>query len=226
MPGVRISRASERRQGRADRQPAARDGVGHLRAAVRLVRATAAHDHDLIGMRLRTSFAQRVLRVALLIGCVALAGCGAATAPTAASGAGPSWDPCAEIPDAMIGRVGLDPASERRDIAIAPGPKWAGCGWSGASTALRIFSADRESARDVREAPGAHDFAEVTVAGRAGVRYRPDYADPTADCGLAFTTATGGQIRLRLDVRPDPATATPACDLLTRTAEVLVPVLP
>ncbi|MET7772127.1 DUF3558 family protein [Nocardia sp. NPDC005366] len=164
----------------------------------------------------------------MVFACVALAGCGAATTEASSSStAGPSWDPCAELPDTLIREVGLDPATERRDIAIAPGPRWAGCGWSGATTALRVFSADRDAARDVRDAPGAHEFADVTVAGRDGVQYRPDYADAAVDCALAFTTAGGGQVRLRLDVRPDPAAvAPPACELLARTATVLVPALP
>ncbi|MEV0296890.1 DUF3558 family protein [Nocardia sp. NPDC050710] len=171
-----------------------------------------------------------LLRLLVALCCLAapIAGCAASATEPAASNAGaPSWDPCTRISDGLIREAGLDPATKRRDTAISPGPQWAGCGWSSATTALRIFSADKAAVQEVRDLPGAHEFTDITIAGRDALRYRPDFADPTVDCALVFATANGGQVRLRFDSRPDPAADPPAaCDLLVETATVLIPALP
>ncbi|GAA5049608.1 hypothetical protein GCM10023318_18690 [Nocardia callitridis] len=157
----------------------------------------------------------------------ALAGCSESTrdtAPAVAQPPAPSWDPCVGIPDDLVRTAGLDPATKRKDIAAAPEPGWASCGWSNKDAALRVYFSESATAQQIREAQANHDFADVTLGDRTALQYRQDTG---ADCTLAFDTADGGQVRLRVDSRPLPADSPrSACELLRDTATPLVPVLP
>lgn len=152
----------------------------------------------------------------MLVAAAAVAGCGSgdSTDPAAV------WDPC-DLPAELITGAGFAAGSGRRDVAVEEG--WAGCGWSSADAALRVWFAAEGSPDEVGGREDTH--ADITIGDRAGRRLYSGASDTAATCTVALPTAEGGVIRIRVDSAP-VGTGPGACAQAERTAGALAPALP
>ncbi|WP_238841310.1 DUF3558 domain-containing protein [Prescottella equi] len=155
------------------------------------------------------------MRVTAAIGLIGvgllLAGCGSGTVSGDADAQGtaagePVFSPCDDIPDQVLVELGLDPATESRDILGVSQPGWKLCRWDGKGYILTVFSTTR-SLEEVRENSRNTDFREQFVGGREAFSYHERADTRQASCDVAVKSRDGAAIvRVTLSV-VDPAAA-------------------
>ncbi|MGV9582053.1 DUF3558 domain-containing protein [Nocardia farcinica] len=157
-----------------------------------------------------------------------LGACGGTTSGTATtSTSSPQaaiWNPCTQIPDDLLRQLGVDPATEEIGVAGQRQSGWEICGWKGATHYLTVFSTGR-TVQEIREKPGNVDFTEVSVGGRAGVRYRVEGASKKLTCDIAFAAAQGS-ISVMISNNPVADSPEDPCQIAQRSAAQLVPLFP
>lgn len=119
---------------------------------------------------------------ALVAGCSTVDGDAQAVDPAAHE---PAFDPCSDIPDDAIRAVGMDPASEGRDILGVHQPGWKLCSWNDDSVAVSVYSAGR-ALDEIRSNPDFLDFADTVVDGAAGLVFRRSAEPASVRCYVAF----------------------------------------
>ena len=174
---------------------------------------------------------------ALVVGCIAMigaAGCSEtvtgipAPASTTDFKAATAllWDPCKKIPDDMIASIGLDLSSKEHGIGGIDQSQWKICSWRRSDRQYSITVYTTIHTTDQFETKeGNVDFADVTIAGRHGRRYRVQGASKDFECDVVFPNRMGATLfevgtSLALDNPPDP------CQVLARDGETLVPTFP
>ncbi|MFD1811760.1 DUF3558 domain-containing protein [Rhodococcus gannanensis] len=125
-----------------------------------------------------------------------VAGCGTGTVDGEAltdSGNGePTFSPCDDIPDEAVAGLGMDPASESRDILGVKTPGWNGCVWTtdGNSYFLRV-EATVHPMSEVRGSSLFEEFEDIDVGGRPGVQFRRAADKRRTDCYVAVESDGG-----------------------------------
>lgn len=177
-----------------------------------------------MGVRVRVGIV-----LGVMCGVLALAGCGSASvtgnaAPEGAAAGEPMFSPCDDIPDEAVRAVGMDPATESRDILGVHQPGWNLCGWNNTTHFLTVYSS-KYTLDDVRRNDDFEEFAPVDLEGREAVSFR-DVADrERLRCDIA-TTSAGGAVMVSIsESGPDPAVEEP-CAVALRTARALMPHIP
>ncbi|RVW03101.1 DUF3558 domain-containing protein [Rhodococcus xishaensis] len=158
---------------------------------------------------------------------VLLVGCGGAasgeSAPAGPAG-DPAFSPCDDIPDEAILAVGMDPATEERDIMGVHQPGWNICGWNNSTHFLSIFSSTK-TMDEVRRNEDFEDFAPVDLAGREAVSFR-DVADrERTRCDVAMTSGGFAVMVSISESGPEPASEEP-CVAALRVARTLAEYIP
>ncbi|NKV80807.1 DUF3558 domain-containing protein [Rhodococcus hoagii] len=139
------------------------------------------------------------MRVTAVIGLIGagllLAGCGSGTVSGDADAEGtaagePVFSPCDDIPGEVVGALGVDPATEERDILGVKQPGWNVCGWRGSEYSVSIFATTR-TLDEVRTNDRNEDVlpVELDVAGHDVVDIRCSGL-PRAPDRCPFTTTT------------------------------------
>ncbi len=105
---------------------------------------------------------------ALLAGCAAVEG---RAEPENATATEPSFNPCDDIPDAAIRAIGMDPATEVRDILGVHQPGWNLCAWNDDSVAVSVYATRRPLA-DMRDNSDYSDFQDLDIEGRQALKFR------------------------------------------------------
>ncbi|UGT58289.1 DUF3558 domain-containing protein [Nocardia asteroides] len=157
-----------------------------------------------------------------------LAGCesGQTASQGATTTAAPAlWNPCAEIPDEVLRAAGVDPGTEESGLAGVPQPGWEICGWRGPEYSLTVYTTGKTVAQ-FEQKPGNIDFADVTIANRAGRQFRIEGDTRNAFCDVVFPAQQGVvQLGVNNSAIADGPLDEP-CTYLQRAGAVLVPVLP
>ncbi|MET4613321.1 hypothetical protein ABIC28_004322 [Rhodococcus sp. PvR044] len=167
--------------------------------------------------------------VGLVCGAVVLAGCGSETVAGEAEAVGtgvgqPVFSPCDDIPDEALRTVGVDPATESKDILGAKQPGWEICRWNGPEHILRVFSTVR-TMDEVRSNEQNTDFAPLELGGRDAVSYR-EVADTAREtCDIAFASG-GGTVLVRINTSLGDSRAEEPCAIALQTATELEPIVP
>lgn len=139
------------------------------------------------------------MRVTAAIGMIGagllLAGCGSGTvsedADVEGTAAGePVFSPCDDIPDVLVETLGVDPATEERDILGVKQPGWNVCGWRGSEYSLMIFATTR-TLDDVRANDRNEDIVPVELDGRESFSYRETADTNRESCDVAMEAAGG-----------------------------------
>lgn len=173
------------------------------------------------------------MRGAALVGgcCVALslAGCADATAPDRTGPAGdaagePTFSPCDDIPDEVLRGMGLDPATEERDIVGVPQPGFHICDWRGRGYSVGVFATVR-SMDDVRRSDRNEEFQPVVVGSREAMTYREVADADRRRCDVAVSTGDGVVLINVMYPGVDPVLEEP-CTVAVRTANQLERFLP
>lgn len=155
---------------------------------------------------------------ALVAGCGTVEGAAVPKNPTASE---PAFDPCDDIPDEAIRAIGMDPATEARDILGVHQPGWNICGWNNATHSVAVFSSNY-SIEDVRRNPSNEEFADLMVRDRSAVQYRT--AGYPSVCDIAVPSVVGSVLVTASSIRElsegDP------CEVARRTTDRLLAFLP
>lgn len=134
------------------------------------------------------------------------------------------WDPCTGIPDEALRASNVDAASRESGIAGIEQSGWKIGGWRGPVYAITVYSTAR-TVDQFENKPGNVDFADVTIAGRCGRRFRAAGASKHLNCNVVFP-AQQGVIQLQLLIRAVLDNPPEPCGLLARIGEILVPWFP
>ncbi|TJZ75799.1 DUF3558 domain-containing protein [Rhodococcus oryzae] len=167
--------------------------------------------------------------VGLVCGALVLAGCGSETVAGEAEAVGagpgqPAFSPCDDIPDEALRAVGVDPATESKDILGAKQPGWEICRWNGPEHILRVFSTVR-TMEEVRSNEQNTEFAPLELGGRDAVSYR-EVADRAREiCDVAFASGRG-TVLVRIDNSLGDSRDEEPCAIAIRTATELEPLVP
>lgn len=138
---------------------------------------------------------------ALLCAAALVTGCGTVSGeaqPEATASAEPAFDPCDDIPDDAIRAVGLDPATESRDILGVHQPGWNVCAWNSSRVTLSVYTG-RGELDTVRSNPDFVAFEEVDVNGQPGLAYRHAAYENGERC-YASTSSVDGLLTVAVTV--------------------------
>ncbi|BCN68221.1 hypothetical protein RE943_16940 [Prescottella equi] len=139
------------------------------------------------------------MRVTAVIGLIGagllLAGCGSGSVSGDADAEGmaagePVFSPCDDIPGEVVGALGVDPATEERDILGVKQPGWNVCGWRGSEYSVSIFATTR-TLDEVRKNDRNEDVLPVELDGRESFSYRETTDTNRESCDVAMDTAGG-----------------------------------
>ncbi|AXK87365.1 Protein of unknown function [Nocardia farcinica] len=157
-----------------------------------------------------------------------LGACGGTTSGTATTSTSAVevalWNPCTEIPDDLLRRVGVDPAKEESGIAGVHQSGWEICTWEGRQYFLTVYSS-RRTVQEIREKPGNVGFRDVSIGGRPGLEYRVEGASMNLECDIIFD-AEQGMVSLQVGNRASADNHEDPCMLVNNIAETMVPAFP
>ncbi|MBF6083816.1 DUF3558 domain-containing protein [Nocardia cyriacigeorgica] len=152
-------------------------------------------------------------------------GVGASTGASGQRQAADLWDPCTQISDDLLIKIGVQPETKRSGVAQVEVEGWKVCEWHNDDFALSVLSTDY-TLDDIRNKEGNHEFAEVTVKGRQGLRYRMTSDRRDEVCDIAFSASQGALIVAIMNDSITSKNVVAPCTRAEAAGEVLVPALP
>ncbi|CAM2814877.1 DUF3558 domain-containing protein [Prescottella defluvii] len=170
------------------------------------------------------------MRIALGVVCsaVMLAGCGGAVAgeaaPTERAAGDPVFSPCDDIPDEAIRAIGMDPATEARDIMDVHQPGWNICGWNNSTHFLSVF-ATTYTLDDIRGNDRYTDFSDLEIDHREMIKYRDRTDTEGGICDVA-TRSGSGAVMISISEAVLARVPDDPCTLVVEMAGLLVPHIP
>ncbi len=158
-----------------------------------------------------------------------LAGCSSGTVagdagPVGKTAGEPVFSPCDDIPDDAVRAVGMDPATEERDIMDVHQPGWNICMWNNDTHFVTVFSS-AYTLDDVRQNPDFEEFVPVDLAGREAFTFRDVSDRVRSRCDVA-TAVFGRAVMVSVSESGKTLTAEAPCDAALRVAQVFEPYLP
>lgn len=170
------------------------------------------------------------MRIAVGVMCSALvlAGCAAETAGEAAPQGTvtgePVFSPCDDIPDEAIVAIGMDPATEERDIMDVHQPGWNICMWKGSTDFLTVF-ATIYTLEDIRSNDKYVGFTDHHIEGRAVTVFRDRNEAAGTTCDVAMASGSGA-VMISIAERVGADSTSDPCVRLIDKSEQLLPHLP
>ncbi|WP_415638972.1 DUF3558 domain-containing protein [Prescottella defluvii] len=136
----------------------------------------------------------------------------------------PVFSPCDDIPDDALRAVGMDPATESRDIYGVKQPGWNICDWRGSGPYLTVFSTTH-TLDDVRSNSKYTEFSSLEVSGREAISYREVVDLDRRSCSVAVGSADGAVLISLAYLGVDQVTEDP-CLVAERTIRELIGYIP
>lgn len=158
---------------------------------------------------------------ALLAGCAAVEG---RAEPENATATEPSFNPCDDIPDDAIRAIGMDPATESRDIFGVHQPGWNICGWNNSTHFIAVFTTNY-TIGDIRRNSAYEGLSDGAVGGRAVVQYHDSTDRAGTTCDLATVSGSGTVIFSVSESGEEPPAHGP-CTAVRAMATALMPFVP
>jgi hypothetical protein len=165
--------------------------------------------------------------VGLVCGALVLAGCGSESVAGEAVGtpAGePAFSPCDDIPDDALQAVGLDPATESKDILGVKQPGWNLCRWNGSEHIMTVF-ATTHTLDDVRSNERNTEFVPEVIGGREAFTYREVSDRDRESCDVAIGSESGA-VLIRVSYNFGDRPAEDPCQVALKSAQQLEPSVP
>lgn len=158
-----------------------------------------------------------------------LAGCGSSSVSGNADAEGtaagePVFSPCDDIPDEAVRTLGMDPATESRDIYGVQQPGWKICEWHGAGPYLSVLSTTY-SLDDVRANDNYTEFSDIEVGGRHGLFFKKVSEGDGRACEVAVSSGTGAVLLSAAYLGVDRVIEDP-CVIAERAASQFVEYIP
>lgn len=170
---------------------------------------------------MRTSIGVVMCAAALVSGCGTVSGQAEPENPTASD---PAFDPCEDIPDEAIRGIGMDPATEARDILGVHQPGAHICQWSNATNSIAVLSTNY-TLDDVRRNPDNEAMTEIEVGGRRALVYRVSWDSPERTCDIAFPSGAGTVSITASEAGSGPVRQDP-CLAVRQSTEALLAFIP
>lgn len=168
-------------------------------------------------MRTLTTIGALLCAATLTAGCSTVDGRAEPEDPTASD---PAFDPCDDIPDDAIRAIGMDPATESRDILGVHQPGWNLCGWNNSTHFVAVFST-KYTLDDIAQNASYEAFEPVSWGDREGLRFRNRGDVRNSDCYVAAKSGAGA-VMLSVSVSGVETTADLPCVLLDSAAATLL----
>lgn len=166
-----------------------------------------------------------VCGAATMVGCGSETVAGDAVVAKPTSGlTEPVFSPCDDIPDEMLREVGLDPATESRDIRGVKQPGWNICRWDGNGYFQSVL-ATTYTLDDVQANKRNTDFQRHEIRGTEAYSYREVSDEERESCDVAIRN-DGGAVLFRASRNAAKPTEQNPCDLALEAAQALEPVIP
>ncbi|MGW0042512.1 DUF3558 domain-containing protein [Rhodococcus sp. NPDC003348] len=166
-----------------------------------------------------------VVAVVSVVGCGSESVAGQAGAEGAVVGE-PVFSPCDDIPDDALRQIGVDPATEDRDILGVKQPRWNICGWQGDRYSLSVF-ATTYAVDDFRANERYEEFVDVDVNGRGGVGFREVADEKREGCDVAVPSAAGAVlVSIGFHVLTPARDAQESCEVAERAMRTISSVIP
>ncbi|WP_433621463.1 DUF3558 domain-containing protein [Nocardia sp. CA-120079] len=174
-----------------------------------------------------------VVAVGMLLvvtGCGSTKG-GTATPSTGAGGTSAAtaalWDPCTQVSDQVLQKVGVVPSTKKSGVAGVEEPGWKVCAWNSAPSlwdyTVTVYSTIH-NVDEYKKKKENVDFVGIKVQGRDGFRFHTTNDKDNEDCDLVFPAAQGA---LQISVfKASPNKPVVACDQAMVAADTLVPLFP
>ncbi|MGW0177333.1 DUF3558 domain-containing protein [Rhodococcus sp. NPDC003322] len=165
-----------------------------------------------------------------VVAALSVVGCGSESVSGQAGAEGvaeePAFSPCDDIPDEALRKIGVDPATEDRDILGVKQPGWSVCGWRGDRYTVSVF-ATTHTLDDIRANEKFEEFSDVDVDGRAGIEYREVADRKRESCDVAVASR-GGAVMLSISFHTltSPRDAQEPCEIAMGTARGLNAMIP
>ncbi|MBM4724905.1 DUF3558 domain-containing protein [Rhodococcus hoagii] len=170
------------------------------------------------------------MAVLVVAGVVGLAGCGStsvegqAETPQAEPGE-PAFDPCS-IPEDVLRAIGLDPASESRDIQGVKQPGWSLCRWNDRDVSYFVTIFATGTAIDsILTNERFTDVTPIEINGREAFTVRETSDKRNEHCDVVVTAGPDA-LMLRTDQSKGLPPSESPCPQAIKSAQVLEPVLP
>ncbi len=170
---------------------------------------------------MRTTIGVLLCAAALVSGCGTVSGQAEAEDPTASD---PAFDPCEDIPDEAVRGIGMDPATEARDILGVHQPGAHICQWSNATHSVAVLSTNY-TLDDVRRNPDNEKMTEIEIGGRPALEYRVSWDSPERTCDIAFPSGAGTVSITATEAGTGPVVQDP-CRVTRQSAGALLPFIP
>lgn len=168
--------------------------------------------------------------VAAAIAAIALTGCGSrivegeATTLTPEEGE-PLFDPCS-IPDDILHHIGVDPATERRDILDVKQPEWSICGWNDADVTFFVtIFATGKPLETILTHDKFYDVTPIDFAGRRAFTLREKSDTRNEHCDIVLASGPDTLMLQTSNAKGLPPGESP-CPRAIHNALMLEPVLP
>lgn len=161
---------------------------------------------------------------------VALTSCGTTivegyAAPLTPEEGEPLFDPCG-IPDDILQSIGVDPASESRDIMDVKQPGWSICGWSDADVNFFVtIFATGKSLETIITHEKFYDVTPIDFAGRRAVTLRERADTRNERCDVVLASGPDTLMLSTSNTKGLPPSESP-CPQAVRNALLFEPVLP
>ncbi|MGW6695861.1 DUF3558 domain-containing protein [Rhodococcus sp. NPDC054953] len=159
---------------------------------------------------------------------MAVAGCGTVSGeagPEQPTASNPAFDPCDDIPDDAIRAVGMDPATESRDILGVHQPGWNICGWNNDESEFLTVYATGRTLDEIRRNPDFVDFRSVDLDGRPALSFRDVNDVQQTRCDVA-TVVAGTSAMFSLSIAAPGAHVGDVCGEVLGLVKGLLPHLP
>lgn len=138
------------------------------------------------------------------------------------------WDPCTQVPEQLLQKLGMEPSSKKADVAGVPEPGWKVCGWHDPEYPfnydLGVWSTIH-TVEDFKRKTSNVDFVDISIGGRNGFQFRDVAYERDEACDLIFP-ATQGAFQITTFNISSKSRQVPPCDRAKAAAEVLVPIFP
>lgn len=139
------------------------------------------------------------------------------------------WDPCTQISDDVLQRVGVDPTTRDNKISgVEYVEGWKLCSWKEKEIredySLGVW-ATTHTIEETKEDENNIDFTDISVSGRPGVQFKR--ADDTGDrvCYLSFPS-NGQSVEISIYKTVSTKDDRGPCEIASAAGEILVPVFP
>nr|WP_246045173.1 DUF3558 domain-containing protein [Rhodococcus oryzae] len=159
----------------------------------------------------------------MLVGCSSESVAGEAEAVGAGAGE-PVFSPCDDIPDEELTTVGMDSATESRDVLGVKQPGWNVCSWSGSQHDLTVF-ATTYTLDDVRSNKNNEEFIPLELGNRTAISYREVSDHDRRNCDVALESA-GGAVLVSIAYASGAPVGEEPCAIATRTTRELLGQIP